>query len=128
MLRSQKSRLGRRVFLVVRVGWWVLSLLFNFRSVLTGGVWRADVLAALACRAVQSHCDDKAPGPTRACGLRVHTLPFGACVSVLRSTRVSALLRRVMLGMCILPSLCCDACPVMMPAYLGKNTEASLPP
>ena len=69
----------------------------------------------------------KHPGQPEPAGYVCHTLPFGACVSVLRSTRVSALLRRVMLDMCILPSLCCDACPVMLPAYLGRNTEASLP-
>ena len=65
------------------------------------------------------------PGQSEPTGYVCHTLPFGACGSVLHFNRVSALLRRVMLEMDILSSLYYDDYPVVSPAYLGKSTEAS---
>ena len=47
----------------------------------------------------------KHPGHSEPAGYVCHTLPFGACGSVLHFNRVSALLRRVMLEMDILSSL-----------------------
>ena len=67
----------------------------------------------------------KHPGQSEPAGYVCHTLPFGACSSVLHFNRVSALLRRVMLEMDILSSLYYDDYPVVSPAYLGKSTEAS---
>ena len=67
----------------------------------------------------------KHPGQSEPTGYVCNTLPFGACGSVLHFNRVSALLRRVMLEMDILSSLYYDDYPVVSPAYLGKNTEAS---
>ena len=43
MMRSLRSLLGRPVFLAVRVGWRVLSLLINFRSASMGSGCLADV-------------------------------------------------------------------------------------
>ena len=67
----------------------------------------------------------KHPGQSEPAGYVCHTLPFGACSSVLHFNRVSALLKRVMLEMDILSSLYYDDYPVVSPAYLGKSTEAS---
>ena len=67
----------------------------------------------------------KHPGHSEPAGFVCHSLPFGACGSVLHFNRVSALLRRVMLEMDILSSLYYDDYPVVSPAYLGKSTDAS---
>ena len=70
----------------------------------------------------------KPPGQSEPTGYVRNTLPFGACGSVLHFNRVFALLGCVMLEMDNLSSLHYDDYPVVSPAYLGKNTEASFTP
>ena len=84
-----------------------------------------DLKSALAeqCKAIVTI---KHPGQSEPAGYVCHTLPFGACGSVLHFNRVSALLRRVMLEMDILSSLYYDDYPVVSPAYLGKSMHGGV--
>ncbi|CAE7763006.1 SLC24A2 [Symbiodinium sp. CCMP2592] len=65
------------------------------------------------------------PSQTEPSGYICHTLPFGACGSVLHFNRVSALLRRIMLEMEILTALYYDDYPVVSPCLLGNSTAAA---